>query len=801
MERFLVGPALRHPWATLAVWALVLALALPGIPRLELRTDGHALVPASDPAVRFDAEVRERFGLRDPIVVVIETSRANGIFDPETLRRLRDLNAALAGLEGVGEERLTSLVTERRDRVYPGTLEFRPFLDPLPDTPLAMEMFRGDLEAVEILHGTLVSRDFSAMAILVGVPAPHEAGGGPRAADRIELYRRIVEVGRRFATPTERISVVGAPVAEALLGTHILEDLRLLLPLSIAAIALILWLGCRRLWGVLIGMAEVLAAQVFTLGLMGWTGSPVYLTTAMLPVILTALGLADEIHLFWRYQKLLSRRPPEAAEREHPAAVRELMRQMTRPLVLTSLTTIVGFLSFLSSPLEPVRAFGAFTAAGLLFCMLWSLTVGPAALSLLPPGALRRPAGRGLRAPGERLGAWLAPALRRPQWTFAAIAAATIAIGAGAFRLEVQDSWIGGFAAGSPFRAATERVNRLFHGTHLLLVQLDLSDWRGPLPAGVEGQPGPLLDPELLRAIGRFEDVLRRQPEVGGVLGPYSHLTTVSYLRHARNREKLQIPDTPPEVERLTEWFDHARGARRRREVIDDERRRAVVTVFLKNANYRQVAGLMAEIRAQADRHLAPFGARIGFAGDVAVSQAMIPAIVRTQVSSLLLAPLGSFLLVAALCRSLRTGLLVSLPALFSILWVFGLMGWLGIPLGVATSMFCAITLGVGVDYGVHLYECFRRLRSERVAEAALEAASEAGPAIVADTVAVGVGFGLLALSQVPANARLGLLVAAALAVSCLLTLTGLGALLARSSTPAAPLAEPLSRLPAAEHR
>lgn len=745
MERLLVGPALRHPRAAIAIGALVVALALPGIARLELRTDGHALVPAGDPAVRFDAEVRERFGLRDPIVVVIETSRANGIFNPGTLRRLRDLNAALAGLEGVGEDRLTSLVTERRDRVYPGTLEFRPFLDPLPDTPPMLKTFREDLEAIEILHGTLVSRDFSAAAILVGVDE----------ADRIALYRRIVQVARRFATPTERISVVGAPVAEALLGTHILEDLRLLLPLSIAAIALILWLGCRRIWGVLIGMAEVVAAQVFTFGLMGWTGTPVYLTTAMLPVILTALGLADEIHLFWRYQKLL--------DQEHPAAVRELMRQMTRPLALTSLTTIVGFLSFLSSPLAPVRSFGAVTAAGLLFCMLWSLSVGPAALSLLPPGALRRPARRGPWAPGERLRAWLAPALRRPRRTFAAIAAATLVIGAGAFRLEVQDSWIGGFAAGSPFREATGRINSLFHGTHLLLIELDLA------------QPGRLVDPDLLRAVGRFEEVLRGQPEVGGVLGPYSHLTTISYLRHARDRERLRIPDSPREVERLIEVFDQARGARRRREVIDDERQRAVVTVFLKNASYRQVAELMAEARAHADRHLAPFGARIGFAGDVAVSQAMIPAIVRTQVASLLLAPLGSLLLIAVLLRSLRAGLLVSLPALLAIAWVFGLMGWMGIPLGVATSMFCAITLGVGVDFGIHLYESFRRLRA---ADAAI---AEAGPAIVADAVAVGFGFGLLALSQVPANARLGLLVAAALAVSCLLTLTGLGALLARS--------------------
>jgi predicted RND superfamily exporter protein len=770
--------AIDRPRTTILFFVSLVLLAAPGLLRLQLRTDGHALVPAGDPAIRFDAEVRQRFGLRDPIVVVIETSRPDGIFNAATLRRLHDLSATLAELDGVGPEWLTSLATERRDRVYPGTLEFRPFLDPIPDTPLYMDLFRGDLEAIKILHGTLVSNDFSAVAILVGAPAAGEAGGR-ESADRVDLYRRVVEVSRRFATPNEHISVVGAPVAEALLGIHILEDLRLLLPLSIATISLMIWLGCGRLWGVLIGMFEVAAGQVFTFGLMGWLGAPIYLTTAMLPVILTALGLADEIHLFWRYQRLLE--SPEAAEREHPATVRTLMRQMSRPLALTSLTTVIGFFSFLSSPLAPVRSFGAFTAAGLLFCMFWSLSVGPATLALLPPGALRRPARRSFSAPGELLRRWLEPALRQPKRTFAAIAVATAVIGVGAFRLEVQDSWIGGFAPRSPFRLATDDVNRLFHGTHLLLIQLDLSDWRRPLPTGLNGPPGPFLDPELLRAVGRFEGVLARQPEVGGVLGPFSHLTTVSFLRHARNPKELRIPDTAQEVEKILGWFDQARGERRRREVIDDARRRGVVTVFLKNANYRQVQELMAVARGEAQQQLAPFGARIGFAGDVAVSQAMIPAIVRTQVSSLLLAPLGSLLVVAFLCRSLRTGVVVSLPALLAIAWVFGMMGWLGIPLGVATSMFCAITLGVGVDYGIHLYECFERLRAEGRREgAALAACMEAGPAIVADTVAIALGFGILALSQVPANARLGLLVAVALVVSSFLTLTGLGTLLAR---------------------
>ncbi|HEY7215242.1 MAG TPA: MMPL family transporter [Thermoanaerobaculia bacterium] len=762
--------SIDHPRRTVAAFAALVVLAAPGLLRLQLRTDGHALVPPGDPAVRFDAEVRRHFGLRDPIVVVIDTARPDGIFNPDTLRRLRDLTAALEKVQGVPHGGVTSLATEKRDRVYPGTLNFRPFLDVVPRTPSEMALFREDLEAIAILRGTLVSRDRGAVAVLVGAPNVLDRPGdvNAAAADRVALCRRITEVSRRFESPDDRILVVGAPVAESLLGTHILQDLALLLPLSIAIISFVIWLGCRRMAGVLLGMVQLAAAQVFTFGVMGWLGVPAYLTTAVLPVILTTLALADEIHLFWRYQQILEAEHDGA---DHRAAVRLLLSQMSRPIVLATVTTIIGFLSFVSSPLAAVRSFGAFAAVGLLFCLFWSLMVGPASLALLPPRFMRRPVSRGA-APSDRFRRFFAPVYRSPRRTLATLVLGTLLVSLGILRLRVQDSWLGGFAPGSPFRTATGRVNQLFNGTHLLLVHLDLSRSRGTEP---------LLDPPILRAVGGFEAFLRRQPRVGGVLGPHAQLTTVSFLYHARERQWMRIPDTPAAVASLIQKFDEVRGATRRREVIDDARRRGVITLFLKNPDYRQVAALMAAVRGYARARLEPLGVRVGFAGDVAVSQAMIPAIVRTQVFSLPLAQLGAWFVVTLLYRSWKVGLLIALPSSVAVAWMLGAMGWTGIPLGVATSMFCSITLGVGIDYGIHFYEVFLRLGGGR--NAALAAVAEAGPAIVADAAAIACGFGILGLSQVPSNARLGFLVAGALAVACALTLVGLGTLLHRSAT------------------
>ncbi len=792
--------AIARPRIALAILPLLTLAALPGLLRLELRTDGGALVPHEDPAVVFDREVRAHFHLHDSIVVFLMTSHPDGVYNTGTLRRLQEMTDALKALPDVDPESVRSLATETSDRVFPGTLTFRPLLDPLPETPQRLERLKADVEAADIYTGTLVSTDLQALTILVGIPG----GDGPSSSyDRTALYQRVLAIVEPIAGSAggngngggngDRVHVVGAPVAESLLGTHIMEDNQKLVPRAMMVIAIVLWIGCRRHWGVMLGLSEVGACLVWTFGLMGWLGVPLYLTTGILPVILTTIGLADEIHIFWHYQRVLARDGNEAPTKgssEHRSMVRETFHQMTPPLVLTSLTTTLGFLSFLASPIAPVRVFGIFAGVGILFCLVWSLTVVPAALMLIAPEKMRHPRA-GLRQSSAWQN-WRTWPGRRPRLILGLLGLATVGLVLGVGRLVVQDGWVDGFAPRSPFRQATDEVNARLHGTHVLLAHLAFEGpWPTPEYAGFRERGefnGPLLDPSLVHTIGDFEDFLRAQPEVGGVLGPHSLMTTARFLWKGRRPGSREVPEGPYEVRTLMERFDMGRGKRRRREAIDDDLRQGIVTIFLADANFRDTARLMDAIRDYEQQHLTPHNIRVGFAGDVAVSQAMIPAIVRTQVSSLVLALVGALAAVCLLARSLTAGLCAVAPAFLAALWVFGAMGWLGIPLGVATSMFCAITLGIGVDYGIHFFERYRLARAAGRGDAAQAAIGEAGPAILADSLAIALGFGVLVISQVPSNAQLGLLVAFALATAALVTLVGLGALFElprRASAPA----------------
>jgi uncharacterized protein len=754
--------AADRPRTTLVLLLAVVAAMAPGLFRLELRTDGHALVPPDDPAIAIDREARRVFGLRDPLLVVLETGHRAGIFNTATLERLQRLTRDLAALPGVGPAQAQSLASENSASFYPGSHKFRPILWPPPRTPERLARVRADVEEIKILHGTLVSHDRRAAAVLVGVPP---AGEG---VDRAALYHQVAAIARRHATATDRVSVVGAPAAEALLGEHVLADLALLVPLAMAVIAAILWIACGRTWGVVVGLVKVGAAQVFTLGLIGWCGEPVYLTTAVIPVLLITVGLSDEVHLLWRYRH----RP--AGEAPGPA-LRRSLEELAKPILLTSLTTAVGFLSFLTSSIAPVRSFGLFTGIGVLFCLLWAMT-GTPALIALRPGAI--PAAASSSGGGGR--PWLArPALAlgsRPRVALPVLALVTAALALGIPRLAVQDGWIDNFAKDSELRQASERVDRQFAGTHVLLAVLTFDPPPGQRVPSIPQASGPLLAGSAVETVGHFEAALRARPEVGGVLGLSSHLTSTASLFSGGANPR--IFDNPGWIWLHIQRIGNVRGEERRRELVDDGFRRTVVTLLLKGANYRTTASLVEAIRELERTELAPAHARVELAGDVAVSQAMIPAIVRTQVGSLLLALAVNLGIVALLFRSWRYGLAAVAPTAVAVAWTFGLMGWLGMPLGVATSMFCAVTLGIGVDYGIHFLERFQAAEAAGAARPDHAAAAEAGPAIVVDTLAIALGFGLLGFSQVPTNRWLGLLVALALSSACLLTLAGAGGVL-----------------------
>ncbi len=927
---FIHRQSIRHPWVVLILMFGLVGAVSPGILRLKLRTDGNALVPQDAREVVDDAKIRKAFGIEDFTNVIVDTGRADGIYAYEPLKVLRKLTNKLtaSGMFKPGD--LTSIVTEKSDRVRSGTLMFRTLLDPFPDEPKDLARLKKDIDEIAIFKGTLVSLDASALAILIKTP---------RTIDRSELHLGIQQVIDGLGELPDGVDIfmAGPPIAESQLGEYILEDLLgtrvlralgaagmttpvgeafeedarqrpSLIAVALGVMAIVFLLAFRSIFAAVLPLMEVGACLVFTFSMMGWFDVPVYLTIAIMPVILTAIGVADELHIFMHYRQVLSSQD----RLTRVEAVLATMDKMWRPVLKTSITSSIGFLSFALSPMAPVRMFGIFMAVGIVFCLVWSLTAVPAMLAVIPEGGFRVRRAKS-RTPEQDTsemtfqrngelgyhGALAALARCVVRWRMVVLLVAGCLVVAspwGVRRLIVQDSWVDAFGPESATYQATQRVNDAFFGAHLLTldltadhlvidetvdvssfdrheVRLRASDMLGLLgknnnagrligewanffvkgdgydaakivkpPQGrnvrafgalvndvrIEGavlvlildlrrnqdlremlDSGPEVSwgmkvsegkkrfnhPAILNAVGGLEAFVesRGNLSVGGVVGFHKQVATTNYMVRARRDDMRRTPDTHYEVTRCLKRYKRLRGAARLAEIASADLDRCLVTVFMKDANFVATGQLMDEICAYGREHLEPMGIRVGFSGDVAVSQAMIGAIVETQVQSLLISLVGIVFVTSLLSKSLVWGLLCVIPAGLAVLANFTVMGIFGIPLGVATSMFSGVTIGVGVDYAIHLLERARGATrcsrpdgghsngdgSDHVDENVISAVHHSGPAIVVDALGVAFGFGVLMVSQVPANQRLGGLVVVAVGTCLFSTLIILPAIIA----------------------
>jgi len=282
-------------------------------------------------------------------------------------------------------------------------------------------------------------------------------------------------------------------------------------------------------------------------------------------------------------------------------------------------------------------------------------------------------------------------------------------------------------------------------------------------------------NPEELAALARVEDSLRRHPYVGAVLGPYGDVVRVTAAMDERAyrdvRERLARGEarlSRTEIDQAVVMLDALRGSPIAVR-LDRAARRARVTVFVREANYSRSGEVLRAIQ-EAVRGT---GWKVVPFGDGWIGHNTIRLIVTGQVSSIVFALVSDTLVVAILLGSAAAAAMAMLPVVCAIALLFAALVLTGTPIGTATSMFAAIALGIGADYSIHLVTaCRTRMAAGLSGPAAVRAAlATTGPAILMSAVALPAGFLVLGVSAVRPNRQLGILIAAGMSVSALLTL------------------------------
>ncbi len=740
---------IRHPWMTLVLLALLTAAFALFIPRLQIDVDFVNYLNKDDPAVIAGDRAKDRFGSQVMLMVSVLRTGEGGIFVPETLDLIETLERRLDDLTVVQE--VTGPLSYQVIRGSESSIQIGPAAPKgeAPGTQEGIDSLRKVLLGNDLARGYVISASGEAASIYLRAKNGVEMIPFAEAVDSVVSS---VEAG------DAEISTAGVPYLNLTLGKSMSRDLVIFLPGVLLVIVAVLYASFRWTWGVVIPLAVVAATVLWTVGLMGLFNIPITVISFILPVLLMAIGIADGIHVLSRYREELAR--PSTKQ----DAILKTMVAMERPVVMTSLTTAAGFLSLLNSYMLPQRTFGVFTAVGIVVAMLLSLVLIPALLQLLPvPPALRGGSSHALLS--RFLGAF-ERRIVRARWVVLALAV-VIAVVLGGFLAEVrietsQRAYLG---ENHPAVRSLDLMDKYFSGGEQIVIEVDTGVRDG------------MKDPALLNALVDLEAYLKSQG-IQRVVSLADMVEEMHQRFEADDPAFHTIPDDRRLVSQLLLLFTF-QGGDLGALALGDFSAGELIAFHAAKTGAEQVA-LVRDITTYLDEHFAAFGTA-EMVGATRIQASMFTSIARSQITSLVTSIAAAAVIVVLLMGSIVYGLLSLVPLLFTIVVNFGIMALSGTPLDIATLMVASITIGIGIDYGIHFIVRFREAAQDGSSSAAAVeiAGRSAGRGILYNALALALGFSVLLFSAFRGMRSFGGLISMTMIISAISALTVIPAILA----------------------
>jgi predicted RND superfamily exporter protein len=730
--------------AAIGVVSLVAVLALvrfspPGL-RLALDPSTEPLLPRGDPArAVYEKAVRE-FGNDEIYVIALATD--GDVFERENLLLLQQVHRAIARLPGV--QRVQSLVDTVSFRYVPEDdwVDVGRLIEEVPESPEELAALRARAMADPLLRRNLVSDDGRSAGISVRF---REMSDGEFIASGLD--ERIAEILAAAARPGARFHVAGRPHAKASVYRGMVRDLTVLVPLAVLAIAVVLALATGTRRGVVLPIANVLVAVLWTFAAMALLGRPLTILSSMLGPELIAIGSVFGIHMLAGFDE----------ERAGPGDARAIsartLAHEALPMAIAAATTEIGFAALCLSDVPAIVEFGAFAVLGVGCVVFLALTALPAALALLParrdesalPPSLARWSERFVLELRNGLARISAASARRAERCIAAgVAAAALAVYA-IPNIVIDTDYLSFFAEGSRVRRDFAAVNERLAGAIPIFIVL-------------EGDgPGAFREPGNLRAV---ETLKERAEAIPGVSRAAAITDTLRVMNRAIEGDDPAAERIPDDRSAVTELFQLAPKDEVAR-FANVNQSRVNVVVRTGEVGSAAVRDLASRLRALL-REVLPEGLRGEPTGNAILLARSADGIAGGQLQSVTAAAAVIFLLVATSLRSLRLGVIAMIPNLLPVALFFATLGLGAASLSLPTSLIGSVALGIAIDDTVHFLVRYRRERTAGLspAEAARATGLRVGVPIATAAIMLSAGFAVIALSSFATLREFGVLFA-----------------------------------------
>ncbi|GEM_PF-207491 len=761
--KWLTDTAIRKP--VLAILGLVVVTAFFGYEMRYLRMDPDITkaLPPDLPARRLYDSLGTIFPSKE-FIMVLYVPR-DSLFTTSSIEHLDRLTKELEEFP-----ELYKVMSPTNVKIIQATedgMSVQVALASLPKTGGDIQVFRKRLFSNPLFVTSIVSRDRKSAGILLFLRTN---------ADAKEFTRKLLAFLSAYQERTgETVTAVGKPVVNYYVSLGIAKDMKTFFTSGIVLMFLLLFVIFRSIRGIFIPLVIVLSSVIWSLGFMALVNAPLSHSTDMLPILLMAIGIADSIHLLTHYYQNASRFSSPAE------LMRHTMDHLRAPVILTSVTTAIGFLALNTSNMDSLEQLGMFSAFGVMVAMIWSLVFVPAILTLLKIKV--HPRWKKERTPLKPAMTWYGARLVARRYGFLLSISAVVVISIfGISRLRVESSSIDNFPPDHPLWKATRIVNTSFAGAETFQVV-------------IEGkEPGAIKDPLVLARMDSLERFVERIDKVGSAT---SIADMIKRMHQVMNNDAPEYFRVPAPVE--TVILPPAEGASRPDTIqvngkdlvaqylqlyemsgspddfanfVDLGYQNAKITVFLRSDKGSVLTEVDTTLQRFIDEHFQGTNATItGMAKILLIVRNMV---VRGQFMSIITSLVLIWLLTALLFRSPVLGLYCTAPLFFAVFLNFATMGLSGITLSIETMVTSSLAIGVGVDYAIHFIHAYREQvrKSGDLESAVLSTMGTTGTAIVFNSITVALGFAIMMLSTFKGVEHMGMLLGLTMITSAFGALT-----------------------------
>ncbi|KAB0303504.1 MMPL family transporter [Vibrio fortis] len=725
----------QRSFITLFVVLAVIAVATFGAKNLYFRGDYNIFFEGTNKQLMAFDEIQTTFAKTDNLSIVIAPDDGN-VFTPETLTLVQNLT--VDSWQIPYSSRVDSIANYQHTEAFEDDLLVEDLLyEEYEHTPERIAKVKQIALNEPLLKNALVSASGDVTIVNVTVQLPEV----DKTAEVQEVIVAINAMIDKYQAqyPNVEFHKAGIIAMNNAFMTSAQEDSSTLVPLMLLVVLVFLTFMLRSFFSVVATLVVIISSILATMGLSGWAGMFLSTATVNVPTLVLTLAVADCVHVIVTMRQAMQRGMTKAE------AIQYSIKLNFIPILITSVTTAIGFLMMNMSDSPVLRDFGNLSALGVMIACLLSVSLLPALLNLLPVKRLAPTTTESEKVTFmDKLGDFVVnnrKALLPVSTLVIVVAAALIPLN------KVNDESVKYFDTSNEFRQAADFMEQTISGMTNLSIAIKTNESQG------------IAAPVFLQAIGDFTEWLRVQPETDHVATLSDVYKRLNKNMHGDDPSYYQLPlDRELAAQYLLLYeMSLPYGLDLNNQInVDKSSIKMVLTVD----NLGSV-----ELVELEERIYAWFAANAPQYEVVASSPSLMFAhIGETNMASMLSTLPITLVLISALMifalRSVRLGVISLVPNIAPAIIGFGLWALISGEINLGLSVVVTLTLGIVVDDAVHFLSKYQRARKEgQSAEQAVRYAFHTvGRALWITTVVLVAGFSVLALSGFRLNADMGLL-------------------------------------------